>query len=98
MEGITIAEICLDCWNKINGTDDPPSKYILSEGLDLCEVCGECKNGMIVERKCYYMRKFRWILSPIKVICAAFYVLWRVLILPYLVYQYYKTKKDHDRK
>lgn len=42
-----MAEICLDCWNKINGTDDPPSKYILSEGLDLCEVCGECKNGIL---------------------------------------------------
>lgn len=38
-----MAEFCLDCWNKIMGSNDSSRKYILSEDLDLCEECGEMK-------------------------------------------------------
>ena len=30
-----MAEFCLDCWNRIMGTKDPPGKYILSREPDL---------------------------------------------------------------
>ena len=32
-----MAEFCVQCWNRINGTDDPPSKFIISKDLQLCE-------------------------------------------------------------
>ena len=48
-----MAEFCLDCWNKIMGTDDPPKKYILSRDLDLCEECGEWKPVIIRGKRRY---------------------------------------------
>ncbi|MGM9605121.1 MAG: hypothetical protein ACI3XG_08640 [Faecousia sp.] len=42
-----MAEFCLDCWNKINGVNDPPGKYVLSRELDICEECGEWKPVII---------------------------------------------------
>lgn len=38
-----MADFCIDCWNKLNSTDYPPSKFILSKDLDLCEGCGKYK-------------------------------------------------------
>lgn len=26
-----MAEFCLECWNKINGTENPESKYVMSK-------------------------------------------------------------------
>ena len=34
-----MAEYCLDCWNKLNGSDDNEKRY----DYDLCEGCGEWK-------------------------------------------------------
>ena len=45
-----MAEFCLDCWNRINETNDSPRRYILSREPDLCEGCGECKRVIFVER------------------------------------------------
>ena len=81
-----MAEFCLECWNKINKTNDPERKYIISEELDLCEECGQWTNVVIVERKYYYLRKFRVVIIPFK-------ILYRILILPYSIYQYKKNKK-----
>ena len=50
-----MAEFCLDCWNKINKTEENEKKYVLSKDLDLCEGCGEWKRVIIMERKAYYM-------------------------------------------
>ena len=63
-----MAEMCLDCWNQINGTNDPPGKYIMSKEPDLCEECGESKIYIIVERKSYYLRKYRKIIFPFRVL------------------------------
>lgn len=48
-----MAEFCLNCWNKIMGTKDPPGKYIISRELDLCEGCGEWKPVVIRVKRRY---------------------------------------------
>ncbi len=45
-----MAEFCLDCWNKINKTNDYKMRYILSLGKDLCEECGRYKRVIVAER------------------------------------------------
>ena len=89
-----MAEICLECWNRLNQTKYKPSKYILSKELDLCEECGKWKRVIIVERKYYYMRKFRYIILPFKIIFMFIYVLWRIFVFPYLFYKYYRRKNN----
>ena len=42
-----MAEFCLECWNKINGTNDKKWRYSLSWELDLCEKCGEYKQVIV---------------------------------------------------
>lgn len=86
-----MAEFCLDCWNKITGKNDPASKYIISKDLDLCEECGNITNVIIMERKSYYLRKFRFIIFPFKII----YILIRgIVLLPYNIYRIIKLKKN----
>ena len=87
-----MAEICLDCWNKINNTNDTESKYILSEHLDLCEDCGEYKHVIIMERKAYYMHKFSYFILPFGIIFFAIHLIWKLLTLPYLIFRHKKTK------
>lgn len=45
-----MAEICLECWRKLSGEQEPRWKYILSGELDLCEECGEWKRVIVRER------------------------------------------------
>lgn len=59
-----MAEFCLECLNKINETNDKASKYIISKDLDLCEGCGQWKNVVVMERKYYYLYKFRFFVFP----------------------------------
>lgn len=49
-----MAEFCLDCWNKLMDSNDPPGKYILSDEPDLCEECGKWK-PVIVRVKWRYI-------------------------------------------
>ncbi len=91
-----MADFCLDCWNKMNGTNDDKRKYIISKDLGLCEGCGEFKNVIIAERFCYYLYKLRYIILPFKIVVLVMYVFWRILILPYLIYKYMKWKKEHE--
>lgn len=44
---MSMAEFCLDCWNRIIGANDPPEKYIISSEVYLCEECGELKPVII---------------------------------------------------
>lgn len=46
-----MAEFCPDCWNKIMGSDEPASKYIISKELDLCEECGQLKPVIIRKKR-----------------------------------------------
>lgn len=88
-----MAEICLDCWNKINETEDDEKKYVLSKEFDLCEECGEWKPVIIMERKAYYMRKLRFLILPFKIIYYVFYILWKLLTLPHSIFIHAKSKK-----
>lgn len=55
---ISMAEFCLQCWNRINKTNDPPDKYILSKELDLREGCGKWTHVIVATRKTYKLRLF----------------------------------------
>ena len=88
-----MAEFCLDCWNKINGTDDCERKYILSKHLDFCEECGEWKHVIIMERKAYYMHVFSIFAIPIRIIYSIIYFIWKLMILAYLIFEHNKSKK-----
>ncbi len=48
-----MAEYCVDCWNKIVETNDPPRKFVLSRKRDLCEGCGQYKRVIVSVRRWY---------------------------------------------
>lgn len=81
-----MAEFCLECWNKLNKTNDSAKEYIISKELSLCEECNEYKHVIVTKRKYYYMRKFRFFILP-------FEIIYRILTMPYLIYKYQKHKK-----
>lgn len=63
-----MAEFCLKCRNKINKTADNKRKYVLPKDLELCECLGKLKHVIIMERKIYYICKFKYIVTPIRII------------------------------
>ncbi len=80
-----MAEMCFDCLNKLNDYKLKKRNYIISKDVDLCEECSELKQVVIVERKVYYMEKFRIIIFPFKLI---YYILkFLFLSLKYLKYK-----------
>ena len=83
-----MAEFCLECWNKINESNDGKRKYILSKDLDLCEGCGEYKYVIVMERREYYLYKLRYLLLPFKIVFVVIIILWRLLTLPYWIFKY----------
>ena len=85
-----MAEFCLECFRKINGSECEKHKYVLTKELNFCEECGELKNTVFMERKCYYLQKFRFILFPFKAVFILIYILLSLLFLPYLWYKYKK--------
>lgn len=91
-----MAEFCLKCFNEINGTDDPPKKFIFSKEKELCEGCGEWTNVVIIERKYYYWHKFRFVILPFRIIFFIFRLILTIVLSPYLIYRY--NKKFHKNK
>lgn len=49
-----MAEFCLDCLNKINGSNHNKHYFVLSKELELCEECGQWKHVVITRRQFYY--------------------------------------------
>lgn len=88
-----MAEFCLKCWNEMNGTNDPPSKFMISKDLDVCEGCGKLTHVILMERKFTNLHKFRFIVFPFKIVYAILFVLWKIFMLPYSIYNC--KKKDH---
>ncbi len=93
-----MADFCLECWNKINETNYSSKKYIISKEARFCEGCAEWKPVIIAERKYYYWHKFRFIIFPFELLAKIVYLLWRILILPYLLYRYHQAKKQVNKK
>ncbi|MBR3576619.1 MAG: hypothetical protein IKL42_04350 [Clostridia bacterium] len=89
-----MAEFCLDCWNKINETNDPAIKYIISKDLDLCEGCGPFKHVIVVERSFYWYRKLRFIIAPFKFIGILIYAIIKLPAFFVCLYKERKNKKD----
>ena len=80
-----MAEFCLKCLNKIDGTSLKPEEVILSEEVNLCEGCGKYKHTVVCENKHYNSPVLESILFP-------FYLIWQILILPYTIYKYIKSR------
>lgn len=85
-----MAEFCFECFKRIHEIEDSESKYIISDTLDLCEGCGKWKRIVVAEKRGYYLYKFRFILVPL-------YILWRIIIVPYTIYNYRKMRKNKRR-
>ena len=62
-----MAEFCLECWNELMETNDPPKKYHISKELDLCEGCGQWKPVLIGIKWRYRVAlQFRDIIDDLK--------------------------------
>ena len=59
-----MADFCLDCWNKINKTNDSEREYVLSKDTELCEGCGEWKRVVIAKRNFYDTYNSRYFVFP----------------------------------
>ena len=92
-----MAVFCLKCWNKMNDTNESERKYILSKELDLCEECAQMTHVIIIERKAFYLRKFRFLVIFFKIIFFPFFLLWRILLLLHIIYLC-KTQNKNDLK
>ncbi len=54
-----MAEFCLQCWNKINGTTYKSFHFVLSKDNDLCEECGQYKPVIVMAKKSFYLSKLK---------------------------------------
>ena len=63
-----MAEYCLECWNKLNNTNDTEDDFVISECLYICEGC-EKYTKVVLRRKPdppYWLETFIW---PIELFC-----------------------------
>lgn len=46
-----MAEFCLECWNRLNGTDYTDAEMVVDyDELDLCEGCGQLRPCIVGQR------------------------------------------------
>lgn len=48
-----MSELCLDCLNKLMGSNDSPRKYLISRQPDFCEECMQWNPVVIRKRNLY---------------------------------------------
>lgn len=82
-----MAEICLECWNKLTGENNPKEKYIISKDLYLCEKCGEYKNVIIVEKEYSSGLLFYTIIFPFVVVFKILKTIFKIILFPYKLYK-----------
>ena len=80
-----MAEFCLKCLNRIDGTSTRPEDVVLSKDLNLCEGCGKYKHTVICKKNYQWPLRFELVFFP-------FYLIWQILILPYTIYKYFKRR------
>ncbi len=73
-----MAMYCLDCIHKICGRTYDAKEMIFAKSLYLCEGCGKLKRVVLMTKRAYRQRNLRLFALP-------FYLLWRLLILPYSI-------------
>ena len=83
-----MAEYCMDCWIELFAGNDSPDEYAVTESLDLCEGCGKYKQVVIGKKKDIARRKIGYIFFPFKLLFTTIYLMWRLLIFPYLIVRY----------
>ena len=64
-----MAEFCMECWNKLNNTNEEKSNYIISKNLHLCEGCGELKPIIVAKRRELYQKPFYHCTVLFQLIC-----------------------------
>ena len=57
-EVMSMAELCLDCWNKLTDSEYSPKCFLFSEEPDLCEECGEWKTVIIRFKRRYLVAEW----------------------------------------
>ncbi len=72
-----MAEFCLDCLNKINGTNYDKSCFVLLKDLELCEECGQWKQVVVTRRQFYCTNKLVLLVYELLKLIILF--LWRVI-------------------
>ena len=50
---ITLAEFCLECFNKLNKTNYSKYDCVMSKDLEFCEECNELKKAVISIRRTF---------------------------------------------
>lgn len=92
-----MAFYCLECTNKYFDYAYTEKEVIFAKCLYICEGCGEVKTVVLMTKRQYWRRKLR----ILRIITIPLYVLWRLLILPYLIYKnpppFIKRHKDDDK-
>ena len=58
-----MAEFCLECWNKINGTNDTEKEVVLSKRAEFCEECCGIKKVVIGYKSKMDMRENLYLFS-----------------------------------
>ena len=89
-----MAEFCLDCLNKIEGTNDTEKEYVLTDELELCENCGEWKRVVIMKRKYDYMGKFSDYTFPFEIIYYIICFIWNIIKIPFVIYKSKREKRN----
>lgn len=54
-----MAEFCMECLNRINGTNFKEEDFIMSEALEFCEECCKFKHIVLVRKDACYFHRFR---------------------------------------
>lgn len=92
-----MSEFCEACWNEMFGdVEGDDVEHVLSKELELCEGCAEYKHVVIGEKGAFYFMNIRFPPKPRAYICIPLYFLFRLLILPYLIFQEHKQNKKQD--
>ncbi|MBQ8836263.1 MAG: hypothetical protein IJ002_01985 [Clostridia bacterium] len=94
-----MAEFCEKCYEEMFGDlNKKPAKKILSKELELCEGCGEMKHVVVGEKGVYYFMGERFLPRPFVYIHIPLYILWRIILIPYTIYQRKRWEKEDKSK
>lgn len=72
-----MAEFCLDCWNRMNGTSYTDADLKVSKGTTLCEGCGQivqCLETYTPGEKIPRLSVRRWIKVRIRLVKDWYYL------------------------